>query len=303
MCRVFRHFSTLLVFSVGTAFRRPPRRAPLGGKTQDKIDTMSYLAESYERFMVPSLFAPWSSYLIQCANPQPGEHVLDIACGTGIVARNVAPRVGSQGMVIGLDVNPDMIGMARATAEREHLPIEWHTGPAEHLPFPDEHFDLVLCQFGLMFFTDRHAALKEMHRVLKTGGRVVLSVWQGLERHPFYQTLHDVSSQLLGKSAVQTVFSLGDSDELRKLLTDAGFQQIEIEPLSIMVRFPNAEEFLAWESDVDPAACPTLQNLDTESQQVILAALHQEMHAPLHEVMQGDQVVFRSYAHIAYARR
>jgi len=128
-----------------------------------------------------------------------------------------------------------------------------------------------------------------------------LSVWQGLERHPFYQTLHDVSSRLLGKSAVQTVFSLGDSDELRKLLTAAGFQQIEIESLSITARFPNAEEFLAWESDVNPAECPTLQNLDTETQQAILAALHQEMQSPLHEVMQGDQVVFRSYAHIAYA--
>jgi len=196
-----------------------------------------------------------------------------------------------------------MLSMARVAAEREGLTIEWRLGSAEKLPFPDGNFDLILCQFGLMFFSDRHTSLMEMHRVLRLGGRIVLSVWQGLERHPFYQTLHEVSSRLLGKSAVQTVFSLGDSDELRKLLTDAGFQQIEIEPLSIMARFPNAEEFLAWESDVDPAACPKLQNLDTESQQAILAALHKEMQAPLHEVMQGDQVVFRSYAYIAYARR
>jgi ubiquinone/menaquinone biosynthesis C-methylase UbiE len=274
-----------------------------GRKTQDWMDTMSYLAESYENYMVPALFAPWSTYLIQRANPQPGEHVLDVACGTGIVTRNVAPRVGSQGMVIGIDLNPNMLSMARVAAEREGLTIEWRLSPAEKLPFPDGNFDLILCQFGLMFFSDRHASLTEMHRVLRPGGHVVLSVWQGLERHPFYQTLHNVSSRLLGKSAVQTVFSLGDSDELRKLLADAGFQQIEIEPLSIIARFPNAKEFLAWESDVDPAACPTLQNLDTESQQAILAALHQEMQAPLHEVMQGDQVVFRSYAHIAYASR
>jgi SAM-dependent methyltransferase len=206
-------------------------------------------------------------------------------------------------MVAGIDLNPNMLSMARVAAEREGLSIEWRLSPAEKLPFPDGNFDLVLCQFGLMFFSDRHASLMEMHRVLRPGGRIVLSVWQGLERHPFYQTLHNVSSRLLGKSAVQTVFSLGDSNELRKLLTEAGFLQIEIEPLSIMARFPNAEEFLAWESDVDPATCPTLQNLDTESQQDILAALHQEMQAPLHEVMQGDQVVFRSYAHIAYASR
>jgi ubiquinone/menaquinone biosynthesis C-methylase UbiE len=267
------------------------------------MDTLSYLAESYENYMVPALFAPWSTYLIQRANPQPGEHVLDVACGTGIVTRNVAPRVGSKGMVIGIDLNPNMISMARVAAEREGLTIEWHLTPAENLPFPDGIFDLILCQFGLMFFSDQHASLMEMNRVLRPGGRIVLSVWQGLERHPFYQKLHDVSSRLLGKSTVQTVFSLGNPDELRKLLTDSGFQQIEIEPMSIMTHFPNAEEFLAWESDVDPAECPKLQNLDTESQQAILAALRQEMQTPLHEVMQGDKVVFRSYTYIAYASR
>jgi ubiquinone/menaquinone biosynthesis C-methylase UbiE len=263
---------------------------------------MSYLAESYEHFMVPSLFAPWSSYLIQCANPQPGERVLDIACGTGIVARNVVPRVGSQGMVIGLDVNPDMIGIARQAAEREHLPIEWHTGPAEQLPFPDQNFDLVFCQFALMFFANQHAALKEIHRVLKTGGRVVMSVWQGLDRHPFYQTLHEVSQPHLGKSSVQAVFSLGDSDELHKLLTNSGFQHIEIEPTSLTAHFPNPEEFLAWEIDVDPVETPALQNLAIEAQQGILAAVRQEMQRPLEEVIQDKQVVLQFHAHIVEAR-
>lgn len=264
---------------------------------------MSYLAESYERFMVPSLFAPWSSYLIQRANPQQGEYVLDIACGTGIVARNVAPLAGSQGIVIGLDVNPDMISMARIAAERDHLSIEWHTGSAEQLPFPDENFDLIFCQFGLMFFRDRHVALKEMHRVLKTGGRVIMSVWQGLDRHPFYQALHDISQRHLGKSSVQAVFSLGDADELHKLLTDSGFQHIEIEPASITAHFPNAEEFLAWEIDVDPTATPALQNLDTEAQQVILAAVRQDMQSPLEEVMQDNHVVLPFHAHVAQARK
>jgi ubiquinone/menaquinone biosynthesis C-methylase UbiE len=220
---------------------------------------MSYLAESYERFMVPSLFEPWSFHLIQRANLQLGERVLDIACGTGIVARNVVPRVGSQGMVVGLDVNPDMIGMAQAMAERQRL--------------PNENFDLVFCQFGLMFFSNQHAALKEMHRVLKTGGRVVLGVWQGLDRHPFYQTLHEVSQRHLGKSSVQAVFSLGSSDDLHKLLTDSGFQHVEIEPLLLTAHFPNPEEFLAWEIDVDSAETPALQNLDIKAQQVILAAV------------------------------
>lgn len=264
---------------------------------------MSYLAESYERFMVPSLFAPWAAYLIERANPQLGERVLDVACGTGIVARKVAPLVGLQGTVIGLDISSDKIDIARAAAERDHVAIEWHTSPAEQLPFPDQTFDLILCQFGLMFFTDGHAALNEMHRVLRTGGRLVLSVWQGLDRHPFYQTLHEVSKRHLGKSSVETVFSLGDAEELHKLLTDSGFQQVEFEPMSITARFPQPEEFLAWEIDVDPAETPALQNLDPEAQQVILAAVRQDMQGPLEEVLQANQVVLQFRAHIARARK
>jgi ubiquinone/menaquinone biosynthesis C-methylase UbiE len=264
---------------------------------------MSYFAESYERFMVPSLFAPWASSLIERANPQSGERVLDIACGTGVVARNVVPRVGSHGVVMGLDANPEMIGMARAMAEKEHLPIAWHVSPAEQLPFPDENFDLILCQFGLMFFTDRHAALTEMHRVLRTGGTVLLSVWQGLERHPFYQKIHNVTQRHLGKSSVQTVFSLGDADSMRILLTDSGFQRITIESVSIRARFPQPEEFLAWELDVDPADTPALHNLGSEAQQAIMAAVREEMQGPINEVMQENQVVLPFHAHIAQARK
>jgi ubiquinone/menaquinone biosynthesis C-methylase UbiE len=264
---------------------------------------MSYLAESYEQFMVPSLFARWATYLVQLANPQLGERVLDVACGTGIVARNIAPRVGLQGIVIGLDANPDMIDMARTAAEKEQIAIEWYTSSAEQLPFPDEHFDLILCQFGLMFFTDKHAALREMYRVLKKGGRVVLSVWQGLDRHPFYQTLHEVSQQHFGKSSVQTVFSLGNANELRTWLTASGFGHIEIEPMSITAHFPQPEEFLAWEIDINPAEAPALQNLDKEAQQEIMAAARQDMQSPLEEVMQENQVVLPFHAHIAQARK
>ena len=264
---------------------------------------MSYAAESYENYMVPGLFAPWSSHLIQIANPQPGERVLDVACGTGIVARQIAARVGSQGIIIGLDLDPDKINVARAMANQEGLAIEWKTGPAEQLPFPDGSFDLLICQFGLMFFSDRHAALMEMYRVLGTDGRVVLSVWQELDRHPFYQTLDEVSRQRLGKSSVGAVFSLGDADEVRKLLTYAGFQDIEIESMSITARYPNPQEFLAWEIDVDPAETPALQNLDAAAQKAILVSLHAEMQAPLQELIQGNEVVMPSHAHIAYAKR
>ena len=154
-----------------------------------------------------------------------------------------------------------------------------------------------------MFFTDRHKALTEMHRVLRAGGRVAVSVWQGLDRHPFYQILHEVSRQHFGKSSVQAVFSLGDADELRHLLIVAGFQQVVIETVSITAWYSNTEEFLAWEIDVDPAETPALQGLDAQAQQAILAAVRQDMQAPLHEVTQDGQVVLASHAHVAHARR
>jgi SAM-dependent methyltransferase len=199
-----------------------------------------------------------------------------------------------------------MIRVARAVAERENLAIAWVQGRAEQLGFMEgcfDLFDLVVCQFGLMFFADRRAALSEMHRVLRKGGRVVLSVWQSLECHPFYQTLHDVSRRRIGTSGVQDAFSLGDAGELHRYLEVAGFVHVEIESVSITARFPNPQEFLAWEIDVDPSAIPALRHLDPKAQQTIMDAILEDMQAPLREVMQEDQVVMPFHAHIARARR
>jgi len=263
---------------------------------------MTNPAETYENYMVPTLFAPWASHLLQSANPQPGERVLDVACGTGVVARHVAQRAKTDGKVVGLDLNPNMLEVARAAAEREGLDIEWHEGRAEKLPFSDGSFDLVLCQFALMFFADRLAAVTEMHRVLTNTGRVALSVWQGLDRHPFYQRLNDVIQRRLGMSVLQDIFAVGEA-ELRTLLTDAGFQQVEIEPLSMTARFPDPDGFLAGEIDVDTAAIPSMQHLDANARQAITAAISEDMRIPLHEVTKDDHVVIPFHVHIARAKR
>ncbi len=262
---------------------------------------MSNPAESYESYMVPTLFAPWASHLVQSANPQPGERVLDLACGTGIVARYVAPWLGAKGAVTGLDLNPHMLAVARAAAERQGLAVEWREGRAEQLPFPDGSFDLVLCQFALMFFADRPTALAEIHRVLKNGGRLWLNVWQGLDRHPFYQRLHNVIQQRLGMSALQDIFALGEADRLRTLLAGAGFERVEIEPVSLTARFPDPAGFLAGEIDLDTAAIPSMQGLDDQARQAIIAAIGEDMKAPLREVTQDDHVVIQFHAYVAHA--
>lgn len=264
---------------------------------------MSNPAESYESYMVPALFAPWAAHLVEAANPQQGEQVLDLGCGTGIVARHVAPRLGAKGAVTGLDLNPHMLAVARAAAGRQGLSAGWREGRAEHLPFLDGSFDLVLCQFALMFFGDRPAALAEVHRVLKNGGRLFLSVWQGLGRHPFYRTLHNVIQERLGVSALQDIFALGDVDELRRLLTIAGFHRVTIEPVSMTARFPNPAGFLAGEIDVDTAAIPAMQGFDDQARQAIIAAISEDMKTPLQEITQRDHVVIPFHAYVGHAQR
>jgi ubiquinone/menaquinone biosynthesis C-methylase UbiE len=224
-------------------------------------------AEGYESYMVPSLFAPCATKLIQAADPKPGERVLDVGCGTGIVARHVAARLGEKGTVTATDLSSNMLAVARTAAEREGLAIEWREGTAEQLPFSDSSFDLVLCQFALMLVSNKAAALAEMHRVLLKNGRVLVSVWQSLDRHPFYQTLHKVIQQRLGMSALQDIFSLGSVDQLRPLTTDAGFRRVEIEPFSLTARFPNPEAFIAGEIEVDTAAIPSMQHLNNEARE------------------------------------
>lgn len=262
---------------------------------------MTNPAEGYESYMVPTLFGPWAKRLIEKADPKRGERVLDVGCGTGIVARQVASRLGPSSAVTGLDSSPNMLAVARSAATREGLTVDWREGSAEQLPFPEGSFDLVLCQFALMFFAEKGAALAEMRRVVSKSGRVLVSVWQGLDRHPFYQALHHVIQQRLGMSALQDIFSLGGADELRGLAQTAGFTRIEVEPMSMTAHFPNPDGFLAGEIEVDTAAIPSMQHLDAQARQAIVTAVSADMTSPLKEVTLDNHVVLEFHAHIVRA--
>lgn len=144
-------------------------------------------ADVYERALVPAVFAPWAPQVVALAEPRPGERVLDVACGTGVVARLASQRVGRIGKVVGLDLNPGMLAVAAASAAGQSsaaAPITWQEASAIKMPLPDAAFDIVYCQLGLQFFPDRPAALREMYRVLVPGGRLGLMVWRGIEHSP-----------------------------------------------------------------------------------------------------------------------
>jgi ubiquinone/menaquinone biosynthesis C-methylase UbiE len=144
---------------------------------QGQWQVVGNAAETYERALVPAVFAAWAPFVVALAGPRPGERVLDVACGTGVVARLAAQRVGRAGKVVGLDLNPGMLAVAASATANEpttSASLTWQEASATKMPFPDAAFDIVYCQLGLQFFPDRPAALHEMYRVLAPGGRLGL---------------------------------------------------------------------------------------------------------------------------------
>ena len=212
----------------------------------------------YERFMVPVMFAPWAAALLDHAGVQPADRVLDVACGTGTVARQAAVRVGPGGAVSALDLNPAMLAVAVGSAAPERPQIDWHHGSAQNLPFADAAFSAVLCQQGLQFFPDPVAALREMRRVLEPGGRVALLVSQGIESNPLYGQLNEVGRRLIGVPIYAAPFSLGDPQRLEAMLTEAGFSEISVTPQARTVRFPSAAQFIEGIVQGAAAALPAL---------------------------------------------
>jgi SAM-dependent methyltransferase len=184
-------------------------------------------AEAYEEFFVPALFRPWAARVADAARLGPGQRVLDVACGTGILAREAAARVAPGGSVAALDADPGML----AVAARLEPKVEWRRGTAESLPYPDGSFDAVVSQFGLMFFTDRRRALREMLRVLAPGGHVAVAVWDSLGNTPAYTAVVALLERFAGQRAadgLRAPFVLGDRNELATLFASAGLPQAEI---------------------------------------------------------------------------
>jgi ubiquinone/menaquinone biosynthesis C-methylase UbiE len=260
-------------------------------------------AETYERYFVPAMFVPWAQVLLERAAPQPGERVLDVACGTGVVARHVAPKVGPTGAVVALDINPAMLAVARSVPTVEGAAIVWQEGSALALPFPEADFNLVLCQQGLQFFPDRLAALREMRRVLRPDGRVALSVNQALQDNPVYEALYSAIARHLGTTAaaIASPFALGDAGELRALLTAAGFQRVEVGPVTFIVRFPAPARFVQLTVLSSAAVLPVFAQMDPAARTELVEAVAREMEPTLQPYIDGNIVAFPMAANIGLA--
>src|SRR5262245_6533318 len=191
-------------------------------------------AEIYGRALVPAVFSAWAPLVVDLADLRPGARVLDVACGTGVIARLVARRVGPTGEVVGLDLNPGMLAVAASIASNEPAttaPIRWQEASAMKMPLPDAAFDAVYCQLGLQFFPDRPASLREMFRVLVPGGRLGLMVWRSIENSPGFEGLAGALARHVSSDAaaiMRAPFSLGNAEELHELLGESNFREIAI---------------------------------------------------------------------------
>ena len=201
--------------------------------------------ENYQRYFVPVIGGPFAEDLIAEAALHPGERALDVACGTGVVARLAAEQVGPSGTVAALDLNEAMLAVARSVPSTGAA-IRWYETSAESIPLPDDAFDGVLCQLGLQFVADKAAALREMRRVLAPGGRLLVST---PPPNAFFDVLGETMTRHVGSEAgafVRMVFSLNDPTLIERLFREAGFADVNVRTYARDLRLPEAREFL-WQ--------------------------------------------------------
>ena len=242
-------------------------------------------AETYDSYLVPAIYEPSSRDLIKRAQVWKGDKVLDVACGSGIVACRIA---SSGAAVTGLDLAADYLARARQRAQDEGVSPKWIEASAESLPFRQPDFDLVTCQQGLQYIGNRALAARELRRVTKPGGRAAVSVWTGIEQQGPFHVLDEIAGRATGKRYVEP-FAFGDAAALNKLLTEARFFAVNVETVTRQVRVPDPARF----------ASVILANIIGEPASEAALA---EATAALAPFVDGEQLVFPMTSLLAVGR-
>jgi SAM-dependent methyltransferase len=260
------------------------------------------VAEACDRYMMSTFGTVFGEALVEEAAPTLGERVLDLGCGTAAVARAAARRVGANGRVVGLDINPSMLAMAQAIPQMDGPPIEWREASAMDLPFDDASFDLVCCHQCLQFFPDQRVALGEVRRVLVPGGRIAFGLWRRLQHQGFYAALAEVMEHYIGVQLVATSlrapFILGGARDLRELFSSSGFQDVHIRIHSRLVRYPSLDEYVLGYLSGSPMAAAVDALAESQRQEIL-----ERMRTAMHEYVDDDGMAAPWESHVVTARR
>jgi SAM-dependent methyltransferase len=252
-------------------------------------------AEVYESCFVPAIFGAWAGLVADAARIRTGDRVLDVGCGTGVLAREAHRRVGREGRVVGLDLNEGMLAVAARTEPK----IEWRQGDAASLPFEDASFDVVVSQFALMYVPDRATSLREMWRTLASGGRLAIAAWAPIGHARGYQILVDVATRKCGREAADVLaapFVLGDRAELANLLVDGGISGASVTLHEGSIQFPSVTEFIRIEVEGSPLA-------DMVSDDVMETLAAESEGALAEFVVPSGEIVMPIDAHIVTASK
>lgn len=264
---------------------------------QDIPEELVDAGRSYEALFVPALFEAWTKHLVESAEISEGSLVLDVACGTGVLARSALAKTGANGRVVGADPAPGML----AAANELEPNVEWILCGAEALNVEDESFDCVVSQFGMMFFEDREKAAREMFRALRPGGSLAVAVWRSVDHNPAYADIIQVLEDNVGTAAADALrlpYSLGDSDEVKAALKSGGFRGVTVASKTEMGKFPSSRkmveaELRGWLPIFDIFLC------EDEINEVLMESdkLLRKYSAP------SGEVIFPTSAHIFSAQK
>lgn len=202
------------------------------------------IPDNYDRYLGPVLFDPYAVDLVSRLNVSADASVLELACGTGIVTRRLRDRLGSEAKLVATDLNEAMLDYASKKFRPEEI-VEWKQADATDLPFADQSFDAVVCQFGLMFFPDKEKAVSETYRVLKPGGTFLFNVWDAIEYNELPHIAHAIVAEFFDDNPpdfYEVPFSFHDLESINSLVSAAGFTEIQLAVLRLPAVSPSAEE-------------------------------------------------------------
>ena len=249
-------------------------------------------AKIYEEVYLPALFEEWCPLVVEAANIQSGQCVLDVACGTGALAIFVSEFIGTKGTTVGVDINEGMLNIARSKSSS----IEWFNAPAEVLPFNDDNFNCVVSQFGLMYFENQESAIREMTRVLQPGGSLAVVVWDKLYNNPGLAAEEHLWQQVFGEEVDEVPYRLGEKGALEKLFMSSGVIDIQITTQKGTAHFESIESWIhtgakGWTED---------DALSDDQLELLLKTAEKEL---INFRTTEGTVTFPTSAHIVTARK